>query len=218
MRGPTGPQGKQGPTGKTGEKGIEGPTGATGKEGPQGPTGATGKEGPQGPTGTQGEKGDQGPTGSRGSDIIYVSFDMYGQVGEIKTFPNSNVASVGSTLTEGDLLLGSDGYLGAYKGYEGSNIKAVCFGISLSGQGIFFVLDSLEGTIGTTKIIDEALISQSGNVKPREGDTLIGQDGYLAIYQGLDSNRRVAVLCLGVTLKGEQGLLGPTGPTGGRGV
>ena len=61
-----GPQGIQGPTGIQGDQGLGGLTGPTGATGPVGPQGIQGDLGPDGPNGPQGVQGIQGPLGPEG--------------------------------------------------------------------------------------------------------------------------------------------------------
>ena len=65
-RGPAGPQGVKGATGRTGPQGVKGATGSTGPQGGEGATGRTGAQGLEGPAGPRGEQGASGTDGSPG--------------------------------------------------------------------------------------------------------------------------------------------------------
>lgn len=154
MRGPTGAEGPQGPTGDpgprgvpgakgdqgpTGQQGIPGLPGIDGDTGPQGPTGLpgingeTGLLGPTGDTGAAGDTGPQGPAGPAGPGNIQDWAAYYANSDVIIPSPYS----LGNDLTPLNVrasVLSNNVEKGAYITVDAQNDWANVANIDITGK------------------------------------------------------------------------------------
>lgn len=204
--GPTGPDGATGPTGAsvTGPTGAEGPTGPSG--GPTGPTGPTGGTGPTGPQGEIGIRGATGPTGIAGADSIVPG--PTGPTGP--TGADSTVTGpIGPTGPQGDSITGPTGPTGPLgPGYEGITSSS---NLAIGEGGKNFIVNSAgafaEGSrvrLASTAIPShymEGVIASINSLTFTIGvDTFNGEGNTYASWT--------------LSLAGQLGLQGPTGPQG----
>ena len=243
LKGATGAQGKQGPTGAKGSTGAQGPTGAkgnTGNTGPTGPKGAdstvAGPQGKQGPTGAQGTQGKQGPTGAKGATGGTGPQGPTGAKGNTGatggTGPQGPTGATGSTGAKGPTgATGSQGKQGptGAQGKQGPTGAQGDIGyyvkVTVDRQAFTEANWTTYGTIDHNENW-----SGTSNSGFRAGDLFVvagvatdSGKGHMAIYKYVpqSSGSTLYGTCIGhhvISAKGATGAKGPTGATGGTGA
>lgn len=235
--GPVGAQGLQGvkgdkgDTGSQGPQGIQGPQGVAGQAGPKGDTGDPGPQGIQGlqgPQGPQGEVGPQGPQGVQGvQGTAGVSLDIQGSVATYANLPSNAVpGDAWIVLADGKLY---------YR--DATGFPANGLGVPFQGPA------GPTGAVGPEG--PQGPVGSTGPAGPQGLQGPAGVDGRGFVWRGAFSSATTyavddvisfdgsSYLCLqagttqspfdaplrwaAMSLKGDVGATGPTGPAGATG-